>query len=85
MLLRGQYEVSGDDGLTTVGVVDLSPSSLNGKGDRATGLGERARDCSRLGVSTEAVRRRGRLVCSNLGVRRRVRVLPDELDGREDA
>jgi hypothetical protein len=37
----------------------------------------------RSGVATEAARRRGRVCSSNLGVLRRVCVLPEELDGRE--
>ena len=86
MLLRGQYDGSGA-ACGGPGVVDPSPSSLNGK-IVCNGSGEAGAGMRRSDTDTEAVRRRDEICSSNLGVLRKVCVLPDELEGldgrRED-
>ena len=68
--------------------MDPSPSSLDGRATRVVGSPASTSGVRRLGEPREAALRRSLVCSSNFGIRRRVRVLPEELDGidglRED-
>ena len=63
-----------------LGVVEPSPSSLNGKGGCGIRSASLTPGSRRSALSMEAARRRGP---SKFGVLLIVRVLPDELEGRD--
>lgn len=83
VLRGGQYELSGR--LVEVrGVVESPPSSLD-KGGAAcnASLSSRKTGLRRRGDLSGLARERTRFRGSSFGVRRKVRVLPEELDGLE--
>lgn len=83
VLRGGQYELSGRLG-DVRGVVESPPSSLNRDGAACNGgLSTRKAGLRRRGDLSEPARARARFRGSSFGVRRRVRVLPEELDGFE--
>lgn len=80
VLRGGQYELSGRLGEVR-GVVESPPSSLNRDGGACNGgLSTREAGLRRRGDLSGPAQGRARFRGSSFGVRRRVRVLPEELD-----
>lgn len=79
--LCGHQDDSAEGLLLTRGVVEPSSSSLGCCTARATRPGKRGSAVGGLDTATPCARVIENPCCSNLGVRLRVRVLPDELEG----